>query len=134
MPLFYIYIESTSALLLNWLYNVKIPSILKKMKAEMVLDLNGIASAKIKIPQLVAAGNAFFYSEPKQLNSIENYALKKNRHTEKAATEIIGSLDKKGKMMMPLIQEKLPWYLILRRKFSEHLNGMKNNGKSTTRR
>jgi len=92
----YIYIESISALLLNWLYNVKIPSILKKIKAEIVLDLDGVASSKIKIPQLVAASASFFYDDPKQLNNIENYAHKKLHLTEKTATKIISWLDKKA--------------------------------------
>lgn len=85
----YIYVESTSPLLLNWLYSVKIPSILKKIKAEKVLDLNGIASSKIKIPQLVAASNAFFESEVKQLSNIEKYALKNLKHTQQKANSII---------------------------------------------
>lgn len=93
----YIYIESTSALLLNWLYHVKIPSILKKIKAEIVLDLNGIASAKIKIPQLVAASASFFYNDVKQFTGIEKYALKNLQATQKNAGTVIGWLAQKAK-------------------------------------
>src|SRR5690242_19357201 len=49
----FISFESNSQFSLNWLYKVKIPSILKKVKADIVIDLNGIASGKIKIPQLI---------------------------------------------------------------------------------
>ena len=73
----YIYIESTSPVLLNWLYKVKIPSILKKTKAEIVIDLNGIASDKIKIPgQLVAGAPFLFNKDAKKLSSIERFAFK----------------------------------------------------------
>jgi glycosyltransferase involved in cell wall biosynthesis len=74
--LIYIYIESTSPLLLNWLYRVKIPSILKKTKAQIVIDLNGIASSKIKLPQCICIGRSFFLKHDKRLNSIEKFALK----------------------------------------------------------
>jgi glycosyltransferase involved in cell wall biosynthesis len=72
----YIFIESTSPLLLNWLYRVKIPSILKKTKADVVVDLNGIASDKIKIPQVIIAGESLFHNNAKHLNNIEKFALK----------------------------------------------------------
>ena len=72
----YIYIETNSAFILRWLYKVKIPSILRKTKAEVVIDLNGIASNKIKIPQLLAADQFLFNNDVKQLNGIEKFALK----------------------------------------------------------
>jgi hypothetical protein len=74
--LIYIYIESTSPVLLNWLYSVKIPSILKKTRAQIVIDLNGIASTKIKLPQIICIGQSFFYKDGKLLNGIEKFASK----------------------------------------------------------
>ena len=71
-----IYIESNSPVILSWLYKIKIPSIIKKTRAEIVVDLNGIALPKIKIPQLIVTSQFFFNNDVKQLNGIEKYALK----------------------------------------------------------
>jgi glycosyltransferase involved in cell wall biosynthesis len=84
----YIYIESTSPLLLSWLYNVKIPSILKKTKAEIVIDLNGVASAKIKIPQYIIAADFIFNHEKQQLTSLEKFAVKHLNESVKNAGNI----------------------------------------------
>jgi len=91
----YIYIESTSTLLLNWLYKVKIPSILKKIKAEIVVDLNGIASDKIKIPQLVAAAPFLFNKDLKNLTGIEKFAFKNLQHSLQTAKNIFLYSEKK---------------------------------------
>jgi glycosyltransferase involved in cell wall biosynthesis len=56
----YIIIESSSGLTLKWWYSIKLPSILKKIKANILIDLNGIASAKIRIPQLIALPQEIF--------------------------------------------------------------------------
>ncbi|MBV9961289.1 MAG: glycosyltransferase [Parafilimonas sp.] len=91
----YIYIESTSPVLLSWLYNVKIPSILKKTKAQSVIDLNGIASSKIKIPQTIIAAEHFFTDDKKQLNSVEKFAAKHLNNSSKIATHIFSYTNKK---------------------------------------
>ncbi|HEY2726187.1 MAG TPA: glycosyltransferase, partial [Parafilimonas sp.] len=84
----HIYIESKSPILLSWLYNVKIPSILKKTKAEVVVDLNGVASDKIKIPQFIVAAETFFHNNTKHLNSIEKFAFKHLNNSVKIAKNI----------------------------------------------
>jgi glycosyltransferase involved in cell wall biosynthesis len=84
----YIYIESKSPLLLSWLYNVKIPSILKKTRAEVVVDLNGIASDKIKISQFIVGAESFFHNNAKHLNNIEKFAFKHLKDSVKIAKNI----------------------------------------------
>lgn len=84
----YIYIASKSPVLLNWLYRVKIPSILKKTKAEAVIDLNGIASDKIKIPQFIVGGESLFHTNAKHLNNIEKFAFKHLNDSIKIAKNV----------------------------------------------
>ena len=91
----YIYIESTSPVLLSWLYNVKIPSILKKTKAQIVIDLNGIASSQIKIPQFIIAPEYFFNDDKKQLSRVEKYAVKHLNDSAKNAKHIFSYTNKK---------------------------------------
>ena len=85
----YIYIESKSSLILSWLYSVKIPSILKKTKAQIVIDLNGIASDKIKIPQFIAADQFLFNTETDRLTGIEKFALKNLHQSVQIAKHIL---------------------------------------------
>ncbi len=82
-------IESSSPFILNWLYKVKIPSILRKTKAEVAVNLNGIASDKINIPQLVAAGEFLFNKDVKKLKGAEHFAFKNFRHSLVAAKSIL---------------------------------------------
>lgn len=49
----YIYIENAGVFTLKWWYAVKLPSILKKIKAQAVVDLNGITSSA-KLPYFIA--------------------------------------------------------------------------------
>ena len=56
----YIIMEANSQFAVKWWYNVKLPAILKKIKAGVVLDLNGIASKKINIPEVIALSQEFF--------------------------------------------------------------------------
>ncbi|MBS1746961.1 MAG: glycosyltransferase [Bacteroidetes bacterium] len=72
----FIHIEKKSNWLLNWLYHVKIPSILRKTKMQAVIDLNGVGSSKIHIPQFIIAGEALLNKKLDTLNAIENYAAK----------------------------------------------------------
>ncbi|MEO8710529.1 MAG: glycosyltransferase [Parafilimonas sp.] len=85
----YIYLETNSAFILRWLYRVKIPSILRKTKADIVIDLNGIASDKIKIPQLITADQFLFNNEVKQLSGIERFALKNLQQSQQIAKNIL---------------------------------------------
>src|SRR6478735_10515051 len=103
----YIYLESTSTLLLKWLYKVKIPSILKKIKADIVVDLNGIASDKIKIPQLVAAAPFLFNKDLKNLTGIEKFAFKNLQHSLQNAQNILLYSEKKQNDLSGIGMKKL---------------------------
>lgn len=94
----YIYIDNNSPLFLNWMYQVKIPSILRKTKSAAVIDLNGIASSKIKIPQFIIAAQYFFDKDKKELNSVERYAAKHFRDSSKIARGIFGYSSKSLKV------------------------------------
>jgi glycosyltransferase involved in cell wall biosynthesis len=72
----YIGMDKNAPWLLNWLYHLKIPSILKKSGVQAVIDLNGVGSSKIHIPQLIIAGEPLLGKQSKKLNAIENYAAK----------------------------------------------------------
>lgn len=85
----FISLESKSSFLLNWLYSVKIPSILKKIKADVVLDLNGIASSKIKIPQLIAVGPPIFSDNVRQLSKTARFAVSHLKLSQQLATAIL---------------------------------------------
>jgi len=85
----YINIESNSSFILNWLYDVKIPSILKKTRAEIVIDLNGVASNKIKIPQLIIADQFLFKKDKDNLTGIEKFALKNLHQSIKLAKNVL---------------------------------------------
>src|SRR5438552_10476230 len=100
-------IESNSPLLLNWLYKVKIPSILKKIKADTLLDLNGIASDKIMIPQLVTGSPFLFNKDVKQLTRIENFTLKNLHHSLHIAKGIIMYSKERMNDLMNSKKEKL---------------------------
>lgn len=68
----YILVESTTGIGLKWWYARKLPSILKKIKAAVVIDLNGISSSA-KIPQLIAIDQNIV-QEKKDANAITKYA------------------------------------------------------------
>ncbi|HEX5153603.1 MAG TPA: glycosyltransferase [Parafilimonas sp.] len=103
----YIYIESTSTLLLNWLYKVKIPSILKKIRAGVVVDLNGITSDKIKIPQFVAAAPFLFNKNLKKLDGIEKFAFKNLEHSLQSAESVLLYSEKRQNDLSHAAMKKL---------------------------
>ncbi len=103
----FIAVDSSSFFLLNLLYWVKIPSILKKLRADVVLDLNGIASPKIKIPQVIAAGPGFFLENLKQLSKTGRFALKHANASQQIASAILHySIAKKNN---PLVTRREKW-------------------------
>jgi hypothetical protein len=121
----YIYIESTSTVLLNWLYRVKIPSILKKIKAGVVVDLNGVASDTIKIPQLVATAPFLFNKDVRKLNGIEKFALK-NFSILRRVLKTFCCIQKKDKMIFPILPRRnCMQFHLLHLLFLKHLNGMR---------
>ena len=103
----YIYIESTSTLLLNWLYKVKIPSILRKIKPEIVVDLNGMASDKIRIPQLVIAAPFLFNKDLKKINGIEKFAFKNLQASLQTAETILLYSEEKQNDLSNVEKKKL---------------------------
>ena len=103
----FISIDSNSSFFSNWLYQVKIPSIIKKLKAGIVIDLNGIASSKIKIPQLIAASPNLFFDDSKQLNKIENFALKHFKSSQQIANTILSYSNLKTQSQHLVTHEKL---------------------------
>jgi hypothetical protein len=44
----------------KWWYRVKLPTILKKISAKAVLDLNGITPVKTVLPKIIAFPQALF--------------------------------------------------------------------------
>jgi glycosyltransferase involved in cell wall biosynthesis len=100
-------IESSSLFILNSLYKVKIPSILRRTKAEVVVNLNGIASDKIKIPQLVAAGQFLFDKDVKKLKGAELFAYKNLPYSLVTAKSILVYSKEKMNELMNAGKEKL---------------------------
>jgi glycosyltransferase involved in cell wall biosynthesis len=103
----FISIESTSRFLLNWLYKIKVPSILRKLQADVVIDLNGIASSKIKIPQLIATGQFLFNKNVKQPNKIEKFALKHFGRSQKIAANVMIYSNQKVQYVTAINKEQL---------------------------
>ncbi len=104
---FFISIENSSTFFLNWFYRVKLPSILNKIKADVVIDLNGIASPKIKIPQFIAVGQSFFNKNVKQLKKIEKFALEHFESSQKSATKTLIYSEQKEANEKIIAKEKL---------------------------
>lgn len=103
----FISLETKSNFLLNWMYNVKLPSIIKKIKADVVVDLNGIASNKIKAPQCIAAGPELFNADAKQLSKIEKFAQQHFKASQQLATATLIYSNQKKENPAITQQEKL---------------------------
>lgn len=84
----YILIESTGTFSLKWWYAAKLPSILNKIKAAVVIDLNGISSSA-KIPQLVCLDQTISSEKIKTLNTIDKLAVSNFRHSIKRAAHAV---------------------------------------------
>lgn len=85
----FITLENNTAFALNWLYKVKLPSVLKKIKAEVIIDLNGIALKKIKAPQLVVADQFLFLTDVKKLSGIQKFAFRNFQRTTQIANKVL---------------------------------------------
>ena len=105
----FVSIESSTSFFLNWLYRVKIPSIIKKIKADVVIDLNGIASPKIKIPQVLTANPYLFVNDSTQLNKVGNFALKHFKYSQKIAGTILNYSTSEIQSGLLLNQEKMQY-------------------------
>lgn len=103
----FISVDSNTSFFLNWLYRVKIPSVIKKIKADVVIDLNGIASPKIKIPQVITANPLLFVNDSAQLNKIGIFALKHLKHSQKIAAAILNYSTSTTQSGLLTDQEKL---------------------------
>ncbi len=84
----YIVIESTGSFTLKWWYAVKLPSVLKKIKADVVFDLNGLNSSA-KIPQLIAIDQTIPAQRNRSLNTISKLADKELEHSIQHAQHVI---------------------------------------------
>src|SRR5690349_10745504 len=84
----YIVIESTGSFTLKWWYAVKLPSVLKKIKADVVFDLNGLNSSA-KIPQLIAIDQTIPAQKNRSLNTISKLADKELEHSIQHAQHAI---------------------------------------------
>ena len=84
----YIVIESTNTFALKWWYAVKLPSVLKKIKANVVFDLNSLSSPA-KIPQLIAIDQTIPAQKNKSLNAISKLADKDIEHSIQHAKHVI---------------------------------------------
>jgi len=56
-------IKAKSGFGLRWWYNTKLPSILKKIKADVVINLNGICSTSVTLPQILAIPDITFLED-----------------------------------------------------------------------
>ena len=61
----------TSLLSKRWWLDVKLPSGLKKHHADILLDMNGDACLRTRIPQLLFINDTLFLHHPKELSSAE---------------------------------------------------------------
>ncbi len=84
----YIIIEGNSKLALKWWYASKLPSVLKKIKADVVIDLNGLSSSA-KIPQLIAIDQTIPAQKIKAINTISTLADKNLQRSIQSAQYVI---------------------------------------------
>lgn len=84
----YITIENTGTFTLKWWYATKLPSILKKIKASVVFDLNGLSSA-VKIPQIIAIDQTIPAQKIKAINTISKLADKSFEDSLKSAQHAV---------------------------------------------
>jgi len=84
----YIYIENTGAFTLKWWYAVKLTSILKKINARVVFDLNGMVSPA-KIAQLIAIDQNIRAEKNILLNAISKVANKNFEESIQHSRQII---------------------------------------------
>ena len=54
-------VKATGSFGLRWWYNAKLPGILDKIKADVVVNLNGMCSTSAKQPQILAASDVSFF-------------------------------------------------------------------------
>ena len=104
----YIIIEGSGKLALKWWYARKLPSILKKIKADVVIDLNGLSSSA-KIFQLIAidqtipvqkiTGTISKLAESNLVSSIQN-AQHVITYSENKAETFIKDDTKKNKLQI----------------------------------
>jgi glycosyltransferase involved in cell wall biosynthesis len=102
-------LDNHSSFFLNWLYQVKIPSVIKKIKADIVVNLNGIASSRIKVPQLVAIGPDFLKQDVKQQNKVMKYARDHFNISQKVAANILSYSGANKSELLLNVQEKIQY-------------------------
>jgi glycosyltransferase involved in cell wall biosynthesis len=103
----YILVEGAGKLALKWWYAAKLPSVLKKIKADVVVDLNGLSSSS-KIPQLIAIDQTLPVQKIKAINTISMLADKNLGHSiETAQHAIIYSDNKAGALIQNGLKNKM---------------------------
>jgi len=85
----YIIIESNTQPAIKWWYRIKLPSILKKLKARLVIDLNGIAAYAIKIPRVVAFSQEIFAANKKLVKGRNKLAAKQMEQSIAGAKNVV---------------------------------------------
>jgi len=73
-----IHVKAESALRIRWWYSAKLPAILAQIKADAVVNLNGIYSKQTKVPQVLALGDISFLQMAKQANAPWKKLVAKN--------------------------------------------------------
>lgn len=101
-------LDNHSSFFLNWLYQVKIPSVIKKIKADVVVNLNGIASSRIKTPQLIAAGPDFLKHDIKHPNKVMKFARDHFNVSQKVAANILSYSSKESNLLLN-VQDKIQY-------------------------
>ncbi|MFT4153885.1 glycosyltransferase [Parafilimonas sp.] len=105
----FISLNNHSSFFLNWLYQVKIPSIVKKIKAEVVVGLNGMACPRIKVPQLIAAGPGFLKQDVQQPDKLMKFARNYFDVSQKTAAGILSYSNTKKPNQLLNIPEKIQY-------------------------
>lgn len=104
----YILIESSSSFSLKWWYSKRLPSIFRKLNADVVIDLNGIYS-NTKIPQFILADQTIEQKKSTPKNKIKDLAAKRLQESLKNAAKVLVYSNKKSEELAQeqLLQNKL---------------------------
>jgi len=73
-----IHVKATGTLRMRWWYSAKLPSILAQIKADVVVNLNGIYSKATKVPQLLAFSDIAFLNSPQKVKAAWKKLVIKN--------------------------------------------------------
>jgi len=83
--LFIVHNNATIQLGLKWFYEVHLPSLVKKLNADVVIHLNGILSSSVKQPQLIVLPG---------LDALQNTSVKKSAQSQYINKKLSSALAK----------------------------------------